>query len=43
MIEKIEKKLKVECNKCKELINEDEVSLIDGDWVCNKCKEEFDI
>lgn len=35
------KRLSIECHKCKNDYEEDEMDLIDGDYICKNCKVEM--
>ena len=33
---------RVECSKCKEMFEESEVDIVDGDWICRNCEAEME-
>ena len=32
---------KIECNKCKEMFDENDVDIVDGDWLCRECEKGY--
>ena len=32
-----------ECEKCRETFNENELEIVNGDWVCKVCVEEYNL